>query len=262
MKRFILLLILLWPCLALASVQPPSGGKTGVVLCETLSLCREREGKSMATLRYGDKVTVQESFDGWTRCTVSGKTGWVRSDYLIVDPAWYVTDGQTAVLAYGDTMAPRVALLEKGEKLPILLDSGNWFVVSLRGAAGWICKTPADTANQTYFRPNMLRSITSAALFVNGRATDLRDAQKLGELSRLLTSAEDRGAPIAGCPFTAVLNVTTAEGQSFSMELATDSCCIYRIDNRDYAYARYLTGDGDNPENDLLFTLFGVSLSQ
>ena len=141
-------------------------------------------------------------------------------------------------------------------------DSGDWFVVSLRGAAGWICKTPADTANQTYFRPSMLRSITSAALFVNGRATDLRDAQKLGELSRLLTSTEDRGAPIAGCPFTAVLNVTTAEGKSFSMELATDSCCIYRIDNRDYAYARYLAGDGDNPENDLLFALFGVSLSQ
>ena len=258
MKKFILLLLLCWPCLALATVQPPSGGKTGVVLCETLSLCREREGKSFATLRDGDKVTVLDSFDGWAQCTVSGKTGWLRADYLIVDPAWYITDGQTSVYAYGDSMAPHVALLAKGEKLPILLDSGDYLVVSLRGAAGWVRKTPADTAGNTYFRPDMLRNITSAALFVNGKATDLRDAAKLRELSLLLTQSEDRGAPIAGCPFAATLNVTTAQGQSFSMEIAKDSCCIYRIDNRDYAYARHLAGDGDNPENSLLFSLFGI----
>jgi len=261
-KWLCVLLILCWICPALAAVEPAWGDNTAVVLCETLSLCNAREGKAIATLRYGDKLTVIESWDGWARCKIGGKEGWVRSDYLIVDPAWYVTDGQTAVYAYGDTFAPRVALLEKGAKLPVLLDSGEWLVVSLRGAAGWIRKTPADTVDQTYFRPAMLQNITSAALLVNGQAADLRDAAKLAQLSKLLTSVEDRGAPVAGCPFAAVLNLTTAEGRSYTLELATDSCCIYRIDNRDYAYARQLMGREGAPQNSVLFDLFGVSWPQ
>lgn len=263
MKKWLCILLLLCRlCPAVAAVQPAAGSNTAVVLCETLSLCAAREGKAVATLRYGDQLTVLESWDGWARCKVNGREGWVRSDYLLVDPAWYVTDEQTAVYAYGDTFAPRVALLDKGTRLPILLNSGEWLVISLRGAAGWVRKTPADTVHETYFRPAMLQNITSAALFVNGKAADLRDRSKLAELSGLLTSAEDKGAPVAGCPFTATLNVTTADGQSYSLELVTDSCCVYRIDNRDYAYARHLLSPEGSPQNSVLFELFGISWPQ
>ena len=36
--------------------------------------------------------------------------------------------------------APKVALLDKDTLLPILKDDGEWLVVSLRGATGWIHK--------------------------------------------------------------------------------------------------------------------------
>ena len=41
-----------------------------------------------------------------------------------------------------------VGLLDDGEMLPILKDDGDWLVVGLRGAAGWILKTDADKASQ------------------------------------------------------------------------------------------------------------------
>ena len=64
--------------------------------------------------------------------------GWVNSDYLAIDPAWYRTSGKTRVYAWNSTKAPKVALLDDNTTLPILKVEGNWIVVSLRGAAGWI----------------------------------------------------------------------------------------------------------------------------
>ena len=42
--------------------------------------------------------------------------------------------------AWNDTAALKVALLDKDTTLPILKDCGDWLVVSLRGASGWIHK--------------------------------------------------------------------------------------------------------------------------
>lgn len=131
-----------------AQILPPSGegqiGLRGVILCEELSL-REKAGNSaklIKTLKYGDLIIVTEQKNGWARVVLGdaedSPSGWVNADYIAVDPYWYVTDAKTAVYAWGDTTAPRVALLDKGVTLPILLQEGDWVVVSLRGASGWI----------------------------------------------------------------------------------------------------------------------------
>ncbi len=73
-------------------------------------------------------------------------SGWVNSSYLAVDPAWYQTDEDTPVYAWDDTSAPKVALLENGTSLPILKDNGDWLIVSLRGATGWV-NLPNRTAS-------------------------------------------------------------------------------------------------------------------
>ena len=62
----------------------------------------------------------------------------------MINPAWYVTEKSTAVYAWNDVNAPKVALLDKDTVLPILKDDGDWLVVSLRGASGWIRKTASD----------------------------------------------------------------------------------------------------------------------
>lgn len=266
--------MLLGTSCAHASVLPAEGiqqgflqhtglsGRRAVVLCESLSICDERDGRAIRKLSYDDTFITTEGWDGWADCSYSDGSirGWVRSDYIMVDPAYYVTDESTQVYAYGDTMAPRVALLAKGEKLPILHDAGEWYVVSLRGAAGWIRKAPADTVTQTWFRPESLSSFIAAQLDMNGQSFRLTDPASLDTLSQLLTNVNDLGAPMAGCPFGAKLQLLLTDGQLVILDLATDSCCVYRVDGRDYQYARHLKSGDNGVANTCLFDLFGVTV--
>jgi len=137
-----------------AEILPPYGegqiGLQAVVLCEKLTV-RENPGTfsgTVQTLPYGQMISVTEQSDGWARCVLGDSedaaSGWVNADYIAVDPAWYRTDALTPVYAWDDTAAPKVALLDAGTTLPILKDDGEWLVVSLRGATGWIRKSAAD----------------------------------------------------------------------------------------------------------------------
>lgn len=284
MKKLVIILLLLLCCTAtaLADILPATGvdetfkAWTGlecqqaVVLCESLTILDNRGdqgGQKVGSLKYGNTVPVIESWDGYAKIYYAdgSKTGWVRNDYLLMDPAWYVCDESLQVYAYPDTMAPRVALLDKGTKLPIITEYNDdtingWVCVSLRGAAGWIRKTPKDTVDQTSFRPEMLANITGAVLECGGEVSGSADPAVLEQLAVMLTNVEDKGGPMAGCPFMATLTLMLADGQKVELQLATDSCCIYRVDNRDYAYARNLFDPYEGaPDNSVLFGLFGMS---
>lgn len=131
-----------------ASIIPAQGpgqiGYSSVVLCDSLSLHADPayDSQTVQTLKYGDRVIVMDTEDGWAHCTTGdaedSPKGYVNEDFLIVDPAWYRTEGDTVVYAWNDTGAPKVALLDGDTTLPVLRDDGDWIVVSLRGAAGWI----------------------------------------------------------------------------------------------------------------------------
>ena len=298
MKRFtaMVLAMLLMIASAQATILPSTGVDEGfaawtgiectpgVVLCESLSVLDARGdqgGRKVATLYYtGESIPVIESWDGYAKVyyadgTQTGwvrndylmgtQTGWVRNDYLMLDPAWYICDTDMQVYAYPDVMAPRVALLDKGTKLPILTEYedgesiSGWVCVSLRGAAGWIRKTPKDTVDNTWFRPEQLTIIESAQLTFDGRTRTLTDANALGVLGAMLVNVEDRGGMVAGCPFGAELTLQTETGKVVTLALATDSCCIYRVDGRDYAYARHLMTEEGSPDNMVLYRLFGMT---
>ncbi|MBR4234552.1 MAG: SH3 domain-containing protein [Clostridia bacterium] len=144
-----------------AEIIPAHGfgqiGLQAVVLCSELTL-REKpsaSSKALQTLNYRDLIIVVEQQDGWARCVLGDSedaaSGWVNSEYIVIDPAWYRTEGKTYVYAWNDTSAPKVAMLDANTELldpetylAILKDEGEWLVVSLRGAAGWIHKTAAD----------------------------------------------------------------------------------------------------------------------
>ena len=245
----------------------------GVVLCQSLTVLDARGdqgGRAVETLYYSGTATIPviESWDGYAKIYYADgtKAGWVCNDYLLLDPAWYVCDADTQVYAYPDVMAPRVALLDAGTKLPILTEYEDgmslhgWVCVSLRGAAGWIRKTPADTADETWFRPEMLTELTGATVTAGGVSRSVTDEVQLTGLSELLTHAHDTGGMTAGCPFTAELALQLADGAEITLALATDSCCVYRVDGRDYLYARHLVTEEGNPDNALLFGLFGMSV--
>lgn len=157
MKKYSWLTILAAMILALgcvgaahAEILPPYGegqiGLRGVILCEELTL-REKpsaSSKVVEILQYGDFIIVTQQSDGWARCVLGDSEdspwGWVNADYIVIDPSWYRTDATTTVYAWNDTKAPKIALLDKDLMLPILKEEGDWLIVSLRGAVGWIHK--------------------------------------------------------------------------------------------------------------------------
>lgn len=218
-------------------------GLEAVVLCESLTVRQERSASSKAvrTLKYGDKLVVWDVFDGWAECYLSeneGPAGYVKSDYLAIDPAWYRTDGATPVYAWNDTLAPQVALLDKGETLPILKDDGVWLVVSLRGAAGWILKTWEDKA-QGVLDLTWFHDLQSAVLTTEKGSYLLTDPEGLRWIEENFSIAQ--ASFPSGCPFNAELTLYRADGAVLTLYPATDSCHCFRT--KDDYYFNY--GDGD-----------------
>ena len=131
-----------------AAVIPAQGpgqiGFSSVVLCDSLSLHNDPSSESDAaqTLQYNDRIIVMNQENGWAHVVLGDSedspSGYVDASYIAVDPAWYQTDEDTPVYAWNETTAPKVALLAKDTTLPILKDNGEWLIVSLRGATGWI----------------------------------------------------------------------------------------------------------------------------
>ncbi len=155
MKKFMRVLLLAALVLAFAGLTvsqaeilfPYGEGQIGymaVVLCESLTVRQSRSAsaKVVTTVPYGSKIIVTEEKDNWAKCVLSDSedalSGWVNSEFIAIDPAWYRTDAKTTVYAWNDLTAPKVALLEKDITLAILRIDEEWIVVSLRGASGWI----------------------------------------------------------------------------------------------------------------------------
>ncbi len=111
----------------------------------------------------------------------------------------------------------------------------------------------------------MLSGMVSAELEWAEGVYHLNDEALLAELSLLLTSVNDLGGAYAGCPFGGVLRVTAAGAEgglvTYTLGLATDSCCVYEVDGRHYQYARNLWTPDDSPDNTSLLSLFGIDLS-
>ena len=249
------LLSVILPCAGTARIRaeilPAQGegqiGYQAVVLCESLTVRQERSASSKAveTLHYGDTFAVQDNWDGWASCFTSddvdaGQTGWVNSDYIIVNPTWYRTDDTTPVYAWNDTMAPKVALLSKGTMLPILKDEGEWLIVSLRGATGWIYKSASDRLTaETVETIRLISNLDRAELTTPKGTYTLSDQAGLRWIEENFSIAQ----PIvsAGCPFDATLTLYSTDGRTIVLQMATDSCRNFRTaDGSSFAY-----GNGD-----------------
>ena len=143
-RLFLLMLLISLGCTGAvqAEIIPPYEpgqqiGYPAVVLCESLTL-REKPGSSsraIQTLKYGDLPIVvgadlpagPKTENGFVYCTLGdaedSPCGWVNADYIVINPAWYVTEKETAVYAWNDTAAL---------KPPALNEMQHRFVVLMR----------------------------------------------------------------------------------------------------------------------------------
>lgn len=286
MKRIFTLLAacLLLVSTASATILPPKGvdeefyALTGiecvpaVVLCQSLSIHEVKEDgsyKKVDSSKYtGDVIPTIQEQGRYTEIYYKDgeKTGWVINEYLLMDPYWYVFDTSKAVYAYPDYSAPCVGWMSAGTELAIIsemrISGQTWYCLSLRGASGWVPKVSTDVLvePEPTFDVSSLENLTSAQLIVNGKSSTITDWYTLLELSELLTNVNALEGEVAGCPFTASLFLTLSNGEQVAMQLATDSCCVYRINGQDYQYARHLGSEADHAENTVLFDLFGLDV--
>ena len=116
----------------------------GFVLCQTLTMRESAaaSAKAVHTLVYGDTVDILAQDGVFTQVAAGDGAqrvrGWVRGEYLLVDPVMYVSAGETAVYAYPGEDAPRVGLLSGGETHPVIARLSGYIVISLRRASGFV----------------------------------------------------------------------------------------------------------------------------
>ena len=270
MKKGVLILLVSALVLssALAEIVPPMGeseafyqftgilAKEGVVLCQSLTVRDHPSAKAIDTLYYGDRfMDAGDGFDGYLHIYYGDgqKEGWVDRCYVAVDPAWFVTEEMTPAYAWGDADAPRVALIDKGEKMPILHETADFYVVSLRGASAWIQKEIKETLPDL----TKMASLTAATLHImeNGvemRQTTVTDATALGVISSLLTDSVPTGFATA-CPFgRRLLELTCADGTIYTLDMAADDCRVFILNGQYIEYGASREGI----YSDMVFSLF------
>lgn len=252
---------------ACAEIIPAHGmGQTGyqaVVLCESLTVRENRSTSSNAvrTLRNGDTFITWQNRDGWADCYISenqGPIGWVKSDYILIDPAWYKCDEATSVYAWNDTSAPKVALLDKGTLLPILKDDGSWLLVGLRGAVGWIQKTAAErTAEDAAVTIQNIGSLSMANLKTAKGVYTLLDEAGLEWIRENFSIAQPTSA--SKCPFDAELILFPNDSRpSIRLFMATDDCRVFRTEDGEYfTYGFSLEEDSSAEIGQAFWALFG-----
>ena len=269
MKKLIVLacMILLLGTAACADVIAPSGmgqiGYDAVVLCQSLTVRAERSTSSRAvtTLRAGDVFATQRTVDGWCDCFLSetaGQTGWVRAEYVAIDPGWFIANTSTPVYPWNEETDLRVGLLDKGERHPILKVEGEWLLIGLRGAAGWIHDAAAvESQYAGQYVPSDAALATRAELMTpSGKAYVLTEGAQLQWLRANFGIPQQPITPTK-CPFDAVLNLALSDGRMVSLTLATDDCNVYRTETG--LYYRYGTGDSADSARQF-WALFGLNV--
>ena len=96
------------------------------------------------------------------------------ADYLVLDPAYLKTEESTPVYAWQSTKAKKVGLLGRGETCPIIRMEGDWLLISLRGAAGWVVRPSGDATGTARLRTTDARRRAEACLLASDPWVDGR----------------------------------------------------------------------------------------
>ena len=155
------LALLLISAVAFGEITHPAGpgqlGYDAVVISKNISVrpTQNANAKAVRKLNYGDRLAVMSLGNGWCECYLSeteGLSGYVLEDYILIDPAFITTEEPTPVYAWQAQNAKRVGLLGRGETFPIIRMEGDWLLISLRGAAGWILRPNGDPTGTARMR--------------------------------------------------------------------------------------------------------------
>lgn len=126
------------------------GVQRGYVLCNTLTMRLEpsESAAALCALDYGAKLYVylpNDNNDEWYHVVYMPENaehaeGYLKGAYVLLDPEWYAPTVNTPIYAYPTEDAKRVALMPRGKRVAIIYKTDEYYIVSLRGASGYILK--------------------------------------------------------------------------------------------------------------------------
>lgn len=248
-----------------------------------LRLTPSKASASLGKYFNGVMVRVlQANDDGWAQVRIGDCVGYMMLDYLADPTAVAVASAMPASLIsypYADAhwlldspgpQANRVVQLFNGTPAVILGIADEYAHIQVSGITGYVPLSAVGMESAGEYQsesgmpiPDSLEGqLLCASLVIEDRTIELTDIDQLQTLSILLTSTEYWGDRIAGCPMGATLTLTYTDDAIRVIELATDSCCVYRYNGHDFMYARAFKTDGNSVTNDVLFSLFGLSAAR
>ena len=182
-------------------------GTAGTVKCSSSVNLRSEANTSsiLAELKNGTAVTVVSTANGWCKVTCSGKTGYIKQDYVSTTGSasnnTSASTGTAAVVKCSSTVNFRSAAstsstilgeLKNGTAVTVLSTSNGWSKVSYAGKPGYISADYLVTASSgTAISP----SNTAASVSISAkRQSVLNYAAHSSSVFRMYTAAARRAA--------------------------------------------------------------------
>lgn len=127
----------------------------------------------LGTYQNGTPLTVTGTENGWSKVTVGGMSGYIRSDYVsggVADSkAGYIKGTGVRMRSGASTTSSILGVYNTGTEMTITGESGNWYKVSYSGKDGYVCKDYMTTT-----KPDNGGGSTSQTGYIKGNDVRLR----------------------------------------------------------------------------------------
>ena len=169
-----------------------TGGSSGTVKGDYVRM-RSGPGTGYAilgTYNNGTALTINGTESGWTKVTLGGVNGYIRSDYVAAGGSTSQGGGQSAGQASQtgyingtsvrmrsgpNTSSTILGVYNTGTAMTITGSNGNWYAVNYNGQNGYVCKDYMTTS-----APNSAPAASATDGFVKGNSVRLRSGPGTG----------------------------------------------------------------------------------
>jgi len=145
--------------LLLTGVSYADAVKTGIVTGDVVNLRAQANtsSKILKQLVKGTKVSIVESEKDWYQVSYNDSTGWISGNYILIRDesisAGVVTGSVVNVRSKPNTSGEILAKLNKGARVDIFEQSGDWYRISIgEDRYGWIHKDYISIRNESVSR--------------------------------------------------------------------------------------------------------------
>ena len=141
---------------------------------------RMRSGPStsysiLGTYNNGTALTITGTESGWTKVTIGGVSGYIRSDYVSesgsasTSQTGYINGTDVRLRSGPSTTSTILGSYNTGTEMTITGTSGNWYAVSYNGTSGYVCKDYMTTT-----QPSSGTSSSGSTGYIKGNSVRLR----------------------------------------------------------------------------------------